>query len=457
MFETKDNVVAVVQKVVSDGKHGAFAVATADAFEGSITFSLEPTVWQEQGYPEAGEMVYLTNLRKKRAGWRAKKGRYYNPSDEQTENRKEQNMLKRAKVFVEGLRNKWFPTGDDKVWKQWVDYKRRETRDLVELLTSDVRDSFKRRAIFLLLVPSADFSPIYWTEEVGKFYQRLDFLKTLTPELLGYATDLIVEFYTILKPMHCDRPKHYAQGGGGITIFMSVPDKYHDVLYFYNNCILLLLTMLPEEQCERIFPLFSLLDISTYSNMEDASGYNPFQNLLYSKVDEKWKRRADSTMRQIIGDEVAGKTKPREEWENALRCYAYTIKLQLYGEKLPYAVDLFADQIQFLVSKEHYGNELIDDWKVARIFQVLSADTYKEIRYRVARFVVFGNKDEFRVWSDDTLQGAEMMLNEFGQDDKELARRIQAAIDKGKKRSTEHQNERAVAKKVEDDIMSQMR
>jgi len=215
--------------------------------------------------------------------------------------------------------------------------------------------------------------------------------------------------------------------------------------------------MLSEEQCERIFPLFSLLDISTYSNMEDASGYNPFQNLLYSKVDEKWKRRADSKMRQIINDELAGRTKPREEWENAMRCYAYIIKLQLYSEDLPYAVDLFADQIQFLVSKEHYGNKLIDDWKVARIFQVLSADIYKEVRYRVARFVVSGNKDEFKVWNEEALQGAKMMLCEFGQDDKELARKIQSAIDEGKKRSVERQGEQSVAKKVEDDIMSQMR
>lgn len=457
MIEAKNEVVAVIQKVVPDGKHGAFAVATASAFEGSITFSLEPTVWQEQGYPEAGEMVYLTNLRKKRAGWRAKKGRYYNPSDEQTENRKEQDMLKRAKIFVEGLRNKWFPTGDDKVWKQWVDYKRRETRDLVELLTSDVRDSFKKRAIFLLLVPSEDFNPIYWTEKVGKFYQSLDFLKTLSSDLLGYTTGFIIEFSTMLKPMHCDKPKNYSQGGDGITIFMSIPDKYHDALSFYNRCILLLLTLLPERQCERIFPLFSLRDISTYCGMEDASGYSPFQNLLYSNADEKWKRKADMMMQIIIQEEVSEKTKPREEWENALKCYAYTIGLQLYSDKLHYGADLLADQVQFLVAKEHYGQDLIDTWKVPRIFQLLSADIWKEIRYRVARFVIFGNKSEFCVWDDDTLQAAKVMLEEFGQDDQELAERIQAAIEEGKKRLNERQQEQAIAKQTENDIMSQMR
>jgi hypothetical protein len=457
VFEMRNDVIAVVQKIVSTGKHGAFAVATADVLEGSIAFSLESTVWQEQSYPEAGEMVYLTNLRKKRAGWRAKKGRYYNPSDEQTENRKEQDMLKKAKVFIEGVRGKLFPTDDDKVWKQWVDYKQRETRDLAGLLVSDVRDSFKRRAIFLLLVPSAYLNSIYWTEKIGKFYQDVDFLKTLTPNLLGYAADLIIEFYAMLKPMHCGRPKHYAQGGSGITIYTSVYEKYHDALYFYNKCILLLLTLLPEEQCERIFPLYSLLDISTYSSMDDSSGYNPFQNLLYGKVDEKWKRQADATMRQIIRDELEGKTKPREEWEDALRCYASTIELQLYGEKMSYGIDLFADQIQFLVSKEHYGHDLINSWKIPRIYQLLSADIYKEIRYRVASFVIFGNKNEFTVWSEETLQTAEIMLNEFGQDDQELAQRIQLAIDEGKKRLAERQNEQVVAKQTEDDIMNQMK
>lgn len=457
MFEIRDGIIAVVQKIVPDGKHGAFAVATADVFKGSITFSLESTVWQEQGYPEVGEIVYLTNLRKKRAGWRAKKGRYYNPSDEQTENRKEQDMLKKAKVFVEGLRNRWFPTGDDKIWQQWVDYKSREASDLSGLLASDVRDSFKRRAIFLLLVPSADLNLIHWKEEVGKFYQGLGFLKTLTPDLLGYATDLIVEFYTMLKPMHCDRPEHYAHGGGGITICMSVYSKYHDALYFYNNCILLLLNLLPEDRCEQIFPLYSLLDISTYSGMDDSSGYNFFQNLLYSKVDERWKRQADATMRKIIRDELEGKAKPREEWEDALRCYASAIEFQLYGEKVSYGIDLLADQIQFLVSKEHYGHGLINPWKIPRIYELLSADIYREIRYRVARFVIFGNLMEFAVWSEEDLQIAEIILDEFGQDDQELAQQIQLAVDEGKKRLVENQQEAVVLKQTEDDIINQMR
>lgn len=42
-------------------------------------------MWEEDEWPEEGMMVFLGNLRQKRAGWRAKQGRFWKPSDEQTE------------------------------------------------------------------------------------------------------------------------------------------------------------------------------------------------------------------------------------------------------------------------------------------------------------------------------------------------------------------------------------
>lgn len=74
---------AIIQNVIRDGKHGPFAVATSSQLEGSVTFSLEPTVWLESEWPEAGEVVHLAKLRLKRAGWRAKRGRFWKLSDEQ--------------------------------------------------------------------------------------------------------------------------------------------------------------------------------------------------------------------------------------------------------------------------------------------------------------------------------------------------------------------------------------
>ena len=76
-----EEVHAVVQKVCPDGKHGPYATATEERL-GSITFSLDGSVWNEEGAPELGEIVVLSKLRKKRAGWKAMCGRRYRPSDE---------------------------------------------------------------------------------------------------------------------------------------------------------------------------------------------------------------------------------------------------------------------------------------------------------------------------------------------------------------------------------------
>ncbi len=73
---------AIIQSVVPDGKHGAYAVATSENIDGSITFLLKPPIWNEE-VPEPGEVVLLEKVRKKQAGWKAKEARYLRPSDEQ--------------------------------------------------------------------------------------------------------------------------------------------------------------------------------------------------------------------------------------------------------------------------------------------------------------------------------------------------------------------------------------
>ena len=76
-------IIAIVQKTIEEGQHGPFVVATSDQLKGSVTFSLDPEVWKEEERPENGTIVVLGKLQKKRAGWRAKSGRFLKPSDEQ--------------------------------------------------------------------------------------------------------------------------------------------------------------------------------------------------------------------------------------------------------------------------------------------------------------------------------------------------------------------------------------
>jgi hypothetical protein len=366
--------------------------------------------------------------------------------------------MKSLTVFIEQLRSKWFPTEDDKTWEQWVNYKHRETRDLIDLLSSDVRDGFKRRALFLLLVPSSDFSPIFWKGDVGKFYSGTDFLKALTPELLGYAADLIAEFSVILKPDHCEKPKNVVEGGGAITVYMQVPDKYHYALHFYNECILSLLMLLPAEQGEKLFPLFSLNDISTFWNMDDASGYNPFKRLMSMKgMDEKWKQAADEAMRQTIRNELSGKTAPREKWENAFNCYSDLVQMQCYG--LQYPLELFAGQMQFLTDNRASGLT-INSWNVISIFTLLSDDRYRDLRRQIARFVVLEDKGEFSkfsVYNEETYIAADWMLNEFGDTDPELASKVRELIKEGERKQAENLAHATQAKNTEEVVLSAMK
>jgi hypothetical protein len=70
----------IVQKVVNNGKHGAYAVARHEKL-GSVTFSLEKEVWQEKRFPSQGSEVVLSDLERKRAGWRAMSARFLRPED----------------------------------------------------------------------------------------------------------------------------------------------------------------------------------------------------------------------------------------------------------------------------------------------------------------------------------------------------------------------------------------
>lgn len=72
--------VGIVEKIVLNGKHGAYAVARCEEL-GSVTFSLDKPVWRERSKPEEGVYVMLSDVQQKRAGWRAMRGRFVRPSD----------------------------------------------------------------------------------------------------------------------------------------------------------------------------------------------------------------------------------------------------------------------------------------------------------------------------------------------------------------------------------------
>lgn len=81
---------AIVQSIVEKARHGPYATAKARDVKGSITFSLQSPVWAGKQWPEPGTSVFLDQLEQRRAGWRAKFGRLWKPSDEQEDSHSKQ-------------------------------------------------------------------------------------------------------------------------------------------------------------------------------------------------------------------------------------------------------------------------------------------------------------------------------------------------------------------------------
>jgi len=83
MARDEETYPAIIEKVYASGPHGPYAVASSKKL-GSITVSLSPIIWKERDWPECGTVVMLSDIRKKRAGWRAYIGRFLKPSDNHT-------------------------------------------------------------------------------------------------------------------------------------------------------------------------------------------------------------------------------------------------------------------------------------------------------------------------------------------------------------------------------------
>ena len=73
---------AVVREIFPNGRKGPYALARFEDSKGTVTFSLDESVWHESELPKIGMFVMLSSLRKTKAGWRATSGRFFQPSDE---------------------------------------------------------------------------------------------------------------------------------------------------------------------------------------------------------------------------------------------------------------------------------------------------------------------------------------------------------------------------------------
>lgn len=258
-----------------------------------------------------------------------------------------------------------------------------------------------------MLTPSSELAPFNWPNPNRSHYlnYQVDF-KQVNPSLRARAVDWLIRFIEFVKGWPAEK-------------IQIDPEWPAEVLDAYNKYILQLLVVLPAEdnQAETLFQYFSINDPTPWADSEDSSGYNPLYNLWKNPlINERWKKAADQEMRQIIKNELQGKSFPRQPYESALKCYARHLQFIL-DEKghLPYSKEFFADQIRFLASLEVSDQNLFKPWKVAPILNILAGEEYLDLRHKFIRFVLLRDGN-FSIFSEETEKSAQMVLKEFGND-----------------------------------------
>lgn len=78
--------IATVGSITPDGRSGPYATAVAKGVEGTITFSLDPPVWDGAVAPPPGAAVFLSDIYMHRVGnvekgWRSLSARLATPAD----------------------------------------------------------------------------------------------------------------------------------------------------------------------------------------------------------------------------------------------------------------------------------------------------------------------------------------------------------------------------------------
>lgn len=308
----------------------------------------------------------------------------------------------------------------NEIWAEWLQAEQRERncRELQRLVSDNLADVFKARAIAILLSPSIELAPFKWynkslTNDHLPVHSYVN-LAELSPQLRKFTLALL-EFNI------------------DVALEPGASEDVRRTLFGYNDCIREALAILPEDDAAaaRLFDRYQLNDPLPYGTPEEESGYNEFYDILQANIPEIWKKLADERMREVIRDEQAGRAKPRNDWERALPCYLHHIESCLCEKAFPYSADLFASQIEFILGLPDTGGRLFRDHRVSAILALLSGDARKGLRHRFASRVAFAVHDghfAFTVYEHEARDAATAMLKEFGKDDSALCNRLSNAI-----------------------------
>ncbi|MCA9356792.1 hypothetical protein H6784_04805 [Candidatus Nomurabacteria bacterium] len=340
------------------------------------------------------------------------------------------------------------------VWSKWCAFVKNENHALLELLTNkEINDTYKARALVVLLSPNISLSPFPWANNQASAKRKLNgLLRDFDFATLSRA---LQKFLFQLLPL-CMKATPDADKESGHKADESVPT--------YHKAIIFALSVLAEDDplAEELFQLWQPLDPVVYWNMDFASGYDQLRALLQARIPSSWKKKAHERMVRIILSENAGKTQPRADHEDARRCYLYQIELCIIGGRaLPYAVDLLAEQVEFLIGPgDKPGARGIQVHTCKYFLNLLSEVKFLDLRRRFARYIVLGDHCEFGPFSvhhDDEMKMARQMLEEADEEDKEMKERLGFFITQGQTRLEKKRSNRTSRKAKNNAILSQMR
>ncbi len=199
----------------------------------------------------------------------------------------------------------------DRTWAAWLEL----GKSFDELFKSGVREEFKARCLVTLVVPRPELSPFAWATP------RLTSLPQMTPRLQEFCL-MTLELLAGIK--------------------MAPSTEMTDL---FNGFILGELERLPEDDplAERLARRYR-----PYFRDRGEKGSQPFEAIMVSDVPEKWKRLADSKMR----DEIL-----RAVWFpnlQPLRSYLFAVRTAADC----YGLALLVSQVEFVVG---LSGEVVDE------------------------------------------------------------------------------------------------
>jgi hypothetical protein len=306
---------------------------------------------------------------------------------------------------------------ENETWGEWHMLFCLTDRDLGSLVRGEYRDTFKARAVAIMMTPKAAWMPFVW--KGGEAIKQLRY-EDIHTVLFADRTKPLTTF-TLALLQHV------------IDIVLPTTDHDSEMLHAYlayNALILEALGMLAEDDpraqalCER----YQLTHTVSESILWEHNSRTPLHDLLCAKIPEVWKQYTDTRMRDIICDKRNSPTVRAQ----ASALYAKCVLTCHSGGHRPYSSDLLASQMAFILEHADLKSLHGHHGSYARhLLQWLSDDEYKDLRRRFVYALVIGNDKNagvFCVKNPSAHQAAQDMLREFGPEDGQLRERLRTLI-----------------------------